>query len=1014
MFRKFVLLMFLFTFVATASAEDLNPPSWAGAEGSWYGSWQFFPDDNPWVGDYGDWFELFFDWTDALDLTPIEDEDPYWELVFGGDDFPEVLEEGGLVFAEGVWQEGWFWSEGGEAIYGPADENKLFRIQITTTASYWWLEGYVWNTSLADMVGVEGEFVDGGLEMYTGEAIDVRDLGDGLVYFCYETAILSSAGSPEGGYFDFVPEDGGGTLKEVVIDFISYSGDNPPDGPSREGSGLVVKVSDESPEDGETGVRCDVNVVDFNLPNVAVVMDPNADPNLKGPFDFYVYGDVCEGNVVDRISLIETFEDVSTDIRLSAETGFIAPGETYYWLVDINDQNDGGDPCLYDGPLFSYVKWGYAFNPSPTDFNDTIDPGQTLTLTWEGDGYALDYDVTISDDSGVLASATVGTESWSPSVALALGAEYTWQVSECNDWMGSELCVAGPVWTFNATLCETLDNFEGYADDTALSAVWKDYSDTGGDNGCEHALETGTTYEGDQSMQVITLETFLDPIGDQPEDLVYIVPSDANLARDGGKSVWVAYRSSVSNPPSSDQGMWMGFDDGTNDDVIVYPGDNDDANGWSIFFVALSETTTADETSIDRIMLGMYGDTGGSGEVRVFFDLLTRCGSVCPYDYGYPDAVAGSFAPSYTKMLADIAGPFREFINAEGETEGPDCVVDGFDIASMFDAWLYEDFELNPSEPCAANLVVEYLFSTNLNDTSGKGNHGIAINDVNVALGYLDLANDDGNLALDYNAVKVPIDPCLFSLDGSKAVTVSYILSQEAPATTFSVSRERIPSDWMWEGDGYVYDPCAEDVNNDPNCYGNPALADANWCDTSYPTYPYEDGSYLALFTNGEEASEQQSMDRWFFGSASVELDDNQGVHVIYVATLEGEEQLWINGLPLNVFTGEVASLSGASVEGPENDSVLIGMSYSPFPSEDGIPFMTGQMDDFKVYDYALSWEEIMYLETGTTTPVPFELDTELDPNPNLDDTVQDGNDIIHFLDHAKFGAEWGDTKPFE
>ncbi|MHC4843828.1 MAG: hypothetical protein ACYTEE_08520, partial [Planctomycetota bacterium] len=85
MFRKFVLLMFLFTFVGTAAfAEDLNPPDWAGAEGSWYGSWQFFPDENPWVGDYGDWFELFFDWTDALDLPPIEDEDPYWELVFGG------------------------------------------------------------------------------------------------------------------------------------------------------------------------------------------------------------------------------------------------------------------------------------------------------------------------------------------------------------------------------------------------------------------------------------------------------------------------------------------------------------------------------------------------------------------------------------------------------------------------------------------------------------------------------------------------------------------------------------------------------------------------------------------------------------------------------------------------------------------------------------------------------------------------------------------------------------------
>jgi hypothetical protein len=679
-----------------------------------------------------------------------------------------------------------------------------------------------------------------------------------------------------------------------------------------------------------------------------------------------VYFDVCEANVIDRISLVGTINDSADTEPCCVEVGLTEPGKTYYWAVDYNDQNDGGDPCLYEGPVYSFTKWGYALNPSPTDANEDIDPGQALTLTWENDGYAFDYDVSIWNEAETKSDSTadLGTESWSPTIALALGETFLWQVQECNDWMGSELCVAGPVWTFTATLCETLDNFEGYANQTALEAVWKDYTDSGGDNAAEIAgLETNTVYEGAQSMKIGYFRTSLDPVGTQPEDYTWIVPSDANLARDGGKSVWVAYIADAAAGPSDarSERLWMGFDDGANTDVILYPGESDDANGWSIFFVALSETTNSDETSIDKIMLGMTGDgTGGAVDTSVYFDLLVRCGAVCPFDYGYPDAVAGSFAPSYTKLYADIAGPFREFINAEGETEGPDCAVDGYDIGPMIDAWLSED--ILGVKPSDSNLIVEYLFDVcapldDLYDSSGNANHGVEVNDVNT---------HDGIMTLDGNDwVIVPIsDINLFYGDKPWSIAVDYNNMALEQGVLFSSS-----------------DVCGWGAHH------------------IVPEY-YE-GEEVAVSLQIVEGG-----DSW--GATPFYERANHSIVVTYDPDRE-EENAW-------VYIDAVQGDYPTEVVPPDPcdpGTQIIGWTViNPDNLEDAwfMDRFVGDIDNFRIYDYALDLEGIVgLLPTGE-----FHLSDYLDPNPNLEVDGAFPANIINFLDHAKYGDDWGKEKPFE
>ena len=328
-------------------------------------------------------------------------------------------------------------------------------------------------------------------------------------------------------------------------------------------------------------------------------------------------------------------------------------------------------------------------------------------------------------------------------------------------------------------------------------------------------------------------------------------------------------------------------------------------------------------------------------------------------------------------------------------------------------------------------MVVHYLFDGDLTDETTNGNDGTALGDVNLLdIGIMTVANDDANLLTDYNAVEVGIDGTLFAGKGQEYSV--YFKAQYHSAynedweeviptvsTLFGVSRERIPANWADEvGGQYTYDPCAEDVNNDPNCYGV-TDPDPNWCDESLPIYGFGDTHGLAIF-----AWEPYNIivDRFYMGEAAAawEVDWVDVVHTYYEE--EGEEgtlgihTLWINGEPENVLTGEPwgEELGDPNVPDPCDDTVHIGMTLNGYPGEEGIPFLNGDVNEFRVYEIALSEAEILWLTTRDTTPVEYLLDELLEPNPNMNSTPYDANQIINFFDEATFAPQWMIEKLFE
>ncbi|MHC4724613.1 MAG: hypothetical protein ACYS9V_10255 [Planctomycetota bacterium] len=977
MFRKFVLLIFL--------------PDWAGAEGSWWGIWGFYSGDVL----FEEEGVTYWNPTESLGLSDYWDFDPYWEFTTSPDSW---IDDGGIWWegqGDPTFNSGTHW--------GPAGENKIIRTQYTV-----WIEpDNPWDTWLGIWAEPTGycmweEINDGApftfedaladnVETIAGVIIDVQELGGGMLYICLETEIWLDEGAYEVGELGD-PYFGYGAwfsseyfwLEEIVIDFISYDGDEPPKGPGR---GKVIQVSDISPRDGESTVRCDVNEVSFYPPEDAVVMDPEADPNLKGPFDFYVYGDVNEANVTDRIDLIATILNHDTNEQTIVETGFIAPGETYYWLVDINDQNDGGDPCLYEGPVFSYVKWGFATLVSPPDGDDTIDPGLTLTLVWENDGYADNYKVDVygPDFYDGTSGATQEANEFTITSALALGQEYWWNVQECNDWQGSELCVEGPWWSFTTTLCETVDDFESYSNLEGTGNAWKDwYDDATSTNAVINHLEdtTGAETEAAQalayqrdppdsvkSMNVNVDRDFLNTkASGLYEDYTWYEPSDANLARDGGKTIWVAYRSAdpgASSPdPANNEQIFMGFESSdSNTANIDYPGDVCDPE-WSIFFVSLSEATDqgVDVTDIAEIRLGATGDDDNTGLFDVYFDLMVRCGAICPADFGYPDEVQGAFAPPYSILASDLVF---------------DCVVDETDLEVITNVWLDEDYTVTPVEPNSDFLLVEYTFDAgNSNDTSGNDIHGVDTNAPSYA---------DGKVTLDGNDfIEIPFVDNPFG--GTESYTITFDVNTVDHGLIFSSARE-------------------------PNC-DDPCGVDQPWDPEDPCSAPYVDTWPLAIFSYiyGEDPEEIAAA-HIYNGSTGMEAEPGVEHRAVYVYNAEeGTGIMYVDNVT------QWSDIGYHDIPEPNEDTVLIGTTLNCFGpdewQEEPMGRFIGTLDNVRVYSYAFSDMERLYY-SGITEPYPVPVDPIANMYATGDPEADDG-DIINFFDHGEFAKQWMEENFFE
>jgi hypothetical protein len=120
----------------------------------------------------------------------------------------------------------------------------------------------------------------------------------------------------------------------------------------------------------------------------------------------------------------------------------LVPGKTYYWRVDEVNDLRAGSPWKGDTWNFK-IPLGAAYNPSPRDGAEFIDPD--VTLSWTPGLGARSHTVYIGDDLGRVDNATGGaaqTDTTYTPGSLAKGTVYYWRVDEFDGVNTYQ----GPVW----------------------------------------------------------------------------------------------------------------------------------------------------------------------------------------------------------------------------------------------------------------------------------------------------------------------------------------------------------------------------------------------------------------------------------------------------------------------------------------------------------------------------------------------------------------------------------------
>jgi len=969
--KKLFLLscVLVLSFTVVATAEDLEVPPFAGCAQSGAAFWEFDV-EYPEASDF-----LYF--PDVADPCITIDD----------------------VECSGT---GIIWNEGAQSVSVNENELNIYMTPPAGTGSSITIHCQVTYTGAeADVsTGLElwdglrcegGEFLDG-LEAADLDFYQAVELEPGL----WHTTSSHTFDVPEGlAYVSailFVTTEYGGSgssdIHEVVLDAVIHDG-TPPEGCPQPGRpfGSVRGVSNPSPADGEKHVDPSTNL-SFQAPGNALCLweddpnDPNdkpPDPNLAGPLDYDVYFG-REPNVLTMTQLADGYEPANCNDVMVFDpcAGDLALATKYYWRVDINDANGDGDPCFYEGPYFSFSTIGLADNIAPADGAGDVSVYGT-SLKWAGDVWAETFDVYFSTDfSDVDNGVALESDNQEPNtygpVALVLDTEYFWRIDEVNGIIE----LKGDIWSFTTDISTEVDSMDSY--DTISNDIfntWLSWPDIPKSHAYISLVTVGP-YVQDGNAMSFGYDNFgkegTQWLGSWAEATVSSLPVGSNWNAIGGKALQIWFRGTLGNSVTANDKMYIALDDGSTIAASVYPDTNDiNVPQWQEWNIDLAEF--ADQgvnlSNVSKIHIGFAGQqfTGQSadgGQGTVYFD---------------------NFA-LFTTRCVQAESP--------GDATG-DCTVNTDDLEELQVGWLESDYEVWPVEPNRDNLLVEYLFTSGLEDTSGNGYTGIdgdgSGTAVKVANGYLTIVPGIG----DVYHVEVPLDEDN-PFDGSEDFSISMKFRSDVTETA-----------------QILISSSDEDVNNpdDPNHTSTYPM-----CVYSVLEPPAGTGSddFLGV-----------TYDNWWLGAAGAEIEgpgligEWQYVTVTYDAdggtcpdepvdpnacppgTPTGFFMVYVNGIP--GWEGEF----DPNIPEIDDDQVYIGDTASPAQKDDlGLSAYDGDIDEVRIYTYALSHENVMWL-AGIAEATYFPNEEPSNLYLKVGDYGFDPNnvDIVDFKDFSVIAENW-------
>jgi hypothetical protein len=629
--------------------------------------------------------------------------------------------------------------------------------------------------------------------------------------------------------------------------------------------------------------------------------------------------------------------------------------------------------------LFRGGDLGSAWGPDPYD--GQIDLPYDVNLSWRQGDYVANtngHDVYIGTDFDEVndANSTIHpnvdyynvSETNCDPGPLDVDQTYYWRVDEVNDSCSPYLW-KGKVWKFTTAEYIIIDDFEEYTEGAGGSYPITD--------GWTHLYESpytdfllslglpslGHAVRGEQSMFAWfdCSDKYYSQSGTKSLD-----PCDLTIA--GMKMLTLWFHAGIDDitgrlPDANEtEQLYVGLEDSDSDYAEVrYP--MEDMNDirlleWTQWNIALSEfeanNPDVNLTNIETLYIGFgnrrtsTGPFGGSG--YIYFDDIRLYPPSCVPSRGQPEL---------------------DWNN--------DCIVSWGEIEIMADQWLESDVNLAPVEepdPCVLHYEFEDGAGSNVADSSTNNYDGTAIVEGGSATdafwepnGVYDDCIRFEHLEKEY-CVAIPND--VFDNHIDNQITICVWVNWDDPET---MPGER---------------------NQLFSMHGGPA-ADYN--------------GILGIETDWVEDEEI------VFWDANGDIDDEIGV--VY----EVDEEDWSGGWNHYAFVKDVNVVPGVLkiyhngqlvAEGDSNspmrqpvDHAWIGMATDePNDAHDNYEGAwhdqyTGLLDDFRIYDYALSEPEIAYLATSGTGIVTVQSIANLYNEEDL------GNRAVNFRDFAILANDW-------
>jgi hypothetical protein len=236
-----------------------------------------------------------------------------------------------------------------------------------------------------------------------------------------------------------------------------------------------------------------------------------------------------------------------------------------------------------------------------------------------------------------------GSESYAPA-GLQFSKKYYWRIDEVND-----PCVyKGNLWNFTVDSNALVDDFEKYADTTAMLVSWSK-----GSTGGTLSLATTGGHNNAKTMK-FDYNNSASPYYSEAQK----IDADFDWTIDGVAAIDIWYKGAAGNAAVP---MYAALEDNNSHPVAVIV--NSDANAakavdWTVWRIKLSDFTGVNLTNVKKFYLG-FGSrtapvTGGSG--TVYFDDIRLYPSRC-----------------LNKPLEDL---------------NDDCLVDFRDFAIMANNWM--------------------------------------------------------------------------------------------------------------------------------------------------------------------------------------------------------------------------------------------------------------------------------------------------------------------------------------